>query len=107
MFILRFGEKTAICKRPKKGLLAGLWQLPDVSGTLTAQEALTQAEEWGVHPCGIEKITHRTHIFTHVEWKMTGCYLQCVQGSAFSWFTERELQEKIGLPTAYRQFLEE
>lgn len=107
VFILRCGEKTAVCKRPKKGLLAGLWQLPDVSGTLTAQEALTQAEEWGVHPCGIEKITHRTHIFTHVEWKMTGCYLQCVQESAFSWFTERELQEKIGLPTAYRQFLEE
>ncbi len=107
VFILRCGEKLAVCKRPERGLLAGLWQLPDVAGTLTAQEALSQAEQWGVHPCGIEKVVKRTHIFTHVEWKLTGCYLLCTQENAFSWFTAQELREKIGLPTAYRQFLEE
>lgn len=107
VFVLRCGEKLAVCKRPSRGLLAGLWQLPDVAQTLTAQEALAQAEDWGVHPRGIEKLVRRTHIFTHVEWKMTGCYLQCAEEAAFSWFTEREIKEKIGLPTAYRQFLEE
>ena len=107
VFILRCGEKLAVCKRPERGLLAGLWQLPDVAGTLTAQEALSQAEQWGVHPRGIEKVVRRTHIFTHVEWKLTGCYLLCTQENAFSWFTAQELREKIGLPTAYRQFLEE
>ena len=107
VFLLRCGEKLAVCKRPNRGLLAGLWQFPDTLGTLSAQASLAQAEEWGVQPRGIEKVVKRTHIFTHVEWKLTGCYLQCTQEAAFSWFTEAEIKEKIGLPTAYRQFLEE
>lgn len=106
LFILRCGEKTAVCKRPARGLLAGLWQLPDVSGALTAQEALAQAEAWGVHPSGIEKLVHREHVFTHVRWELTGCYLFCAEEARFSWFTDAELRRQIGLPTAYRQFLE-
>lgn len=108
VFVLCCGEKLAVCKRPDRGLLAGLWQLPDIPGTLSAQDALAQAEQWGMHPHGIEKVIKRTHIFTHVEWKLTGCYLQCAQeNEAFCWYTEAEIKEKIGLPTAYRQFLEE
>ena len=108
VLILRCGDKLAVCKRPERGLLAGLWQLPDTVGTLSAQDALAQAEQWGVQPRGIEKVIKRTHIFTHVEWKLTGCYLQCAkENEAFFWYTEAEIEEKIGLPTAYRQFLEE
>ena len=107
MFILRCEEKLAVCKRPNRGLLAGLWQFPDTLGTLSAQASLSQAEQWGVQPRGIEKVIKRTHIFTHVQWKPTGCYLLCAREAAFSWFTEAEIKEKIGLPTAYRQFLEE
>ena len=107
VFILRCGEKLALCKRPSKGLLAGLWQLPDVSGELSVQEALEQASCWGVNPVGIEKTVNREHIFTHVHWFLTGIYLRCATESTFEWFSAEDLQEKIGLPTAYRQFLEE
>lgn len=108
VFLLRCGETIAVCRRPEKGLLAGLWQLPDVEGSLDAQEALAQASAWGVRPTGIEKLVCRTHIFTHVQWNLIGCYLQCaVQNERFVWVTDQELREKIGLPTAYRQFLEE
>lgn len=107
VFILRCGEKIALCKRPEKGLLAGLWQLPDVMGKLDVQEALQQAEAWNVHPTAIEKIISREHIFTHVHWFLTGIYLRCAQEERFLWVTAEELKEKIGLPTAYRQFLEE
>lgn len=107
VFILRCGDKTAVTRRPARGLLAGLWQLPDVSGKLTAQEALEQAAAWGVRPTEIERVVHRTHIFTHVQWELTGCYLRCGETARFSWFTDDELREQVGLPTAYRQFLEE
>ncbi len=107
VFILRCGEKIAVCKRPDKGLLAGLWQLPDVSGKLEIEAALAQAERWGVRPTGIDKIVSREHIFTHVHWLLTGVYLKCAQEAVFSWFTAEEMKERIGLPTAYRQFLEE
>lgn len=106
VFILTCGEKTAVCKRPKKGLLAGLWQLPDTEGELTLPQMLAQAEEWGVHPKSILKTVHRSHIFTHVQWEMTGCYLQCGAEERFFWATPQELRETVGLPTAYRQFLD-
>ncbi len=107
VFILQCGEKLAVCKRPQKGLLAGLWQFPDVSGTLSVQEALQQARAWGVQPTDIQKTVCREHVFTHVHWYLTGIYLRCAAEATFTWVSAEELQEKIGLPTAYRQFLEE
>ncbi len=107
VFFLECGDKIAVCKRPKTGLLAGLWQLPDVPGELTVGQMLRQAEDWGVHPRNIRKTVQRVHIFTHVEWKLTCCWLDCAQENGFTWVTRRELEEKIGLPTAYRQFLAE
>ncbi|MBQ6430617.1 MAG: A/G-specific adenine glycosylase [Oscillospiraceae bacterium] len=107
VFFLECGDKIAVCKRPKTGLLAGLWQLPDVPGELSVADMLRQAETWGVHPRNIRKTVQRTHIFTHVEWKLTCCYLDCAQENEFTWVTRRELEEIIGLPTAYRQFLTE
>lgn len=105
VFLLQCEGKLAVCRRPESGLLAGLWQFPDVPGTLTAQEALAQAEEWGLHPRGIEKLVKRTHIFTHVQWNLTGCYLTCGTQARFLWASREELTERFGLPTAYRQFL--
>ena len=107
VFILRCGEKLAVCKRPASGLLAGLWQLPDVPGTLDLKDALSQAEAWGIKPRNVEKVVRRQHIFTHVQWELTGCYLECGAEACFTWVTPSELKERIGLPTAYRQFLEE
>lgn len=107
VFVLHCGDELAVCKRPKHGLLAGLWQLPDVFGELTVHEALRQAEIWGVRPTQIEKTVKREHIFTHVHWFLTGVYLKCADRGDLTWVTVEELREKIGLPTAYRQFLEE
>jgi A/G-specific adenine glycosylase len=108
VFILRCGERLAVCRRPKSGLLAGLWQLPDVDAALDAHEALAQAQDWGVKPSGIEKLLHRTHIFTHVQWEQSGYYMRCdVQDPRFTWVSPQELTQSIGLPTAYRHFLEE
>lgn len=107
VFILRCGDKLAVCKRPPRGLLAGLWQLPDTVGALETQQAVALAESWGVRPLRVEKTVRRTHIFTHVQWNMTGCYLLCGEEAKFVWVTPEELSASIGLPTAYRQFLDD
>ena len=107
VFVLRCGEELAVCKRPNRGLLAGLWQLPDVEGSLSDRQALEQASAWGLRPTGIEKMVHREHIFTHVHWELTCFYLTCGEKGDFFWVTQEQLRDEIGLPTAYRQFLEE
>ena len=107
VFVLQCGDRLAVCKRPARGLLAGLWQLPDVPGKLETAEALRQAEQWGVHPTGILKTAERTHIFTHVQWDLRGVWLTCAaEAPQFTWADENALQHEIGLPTAYRQFLD-
>ena len=107
VFVLQCGDRLAVCKRPSHGLLAGLWQLPDVPGKLETAEALRQAEQWGVHPTGILKTAERTHIFTHVQWDLRGVWLTCAaEAPQFTWADENALQHEIGRPTAYRQFLD-
>lgn len=107
VFVLQCGDRLAVCKRPSRGLLAGLWQLPDVPGKLETAEALRQAEQWGVHPTGIVKTAERTHIFTHVQWDLRGVWLTCAaEAPQFTWADEDALRHEIGLPTAYRQFLD-
>ena len=107
VFVLQCGDRLAVCKRPSRGLLAGLWQLPDVPGKLETAEALRQAEQWCVHPTGILKTAERTHIFTHVQWDLRGVWLTCAaEAPQFTWADENALRHEIGLPTAYRQFLD-
>ena len=107
VFVLQCGGRLAVCKRPARGLLAGLWQLPDVPGKLETADALRQAEQWGVHPTGILKTAERTHIFTHVQWDLRGVWLTCAaEAPQFTWADEDALRHDIGLPTAYRQFLD-
>ena len=107
VFVLRCGEAYAVVRRPKTGLLAGLWAFPNVEGLLEVQEALDQAAAWGVHPTDVEKQVEKQHIFTHVQWNMRGYYLRCgVQAPEFTWVTREGLEADIALPTAFRQFWE-
>ena len=108
VFILRCGDDYAIEKRPEKGLLAGLWQFPNVSGFLTLEQAVEWCKENRLSPMGIEKQVERSHIFTHIRWDMRGFYLQVGQKNPdFVWKTLGEMDEQAALPTAFRQFREE
>ena len=105
VFVLQSGGKTAVEKRPPSGLLAGLWQYPNVEGTLDVQAALNQAATWQVRPQAVQKELHDKHIFTHVEWHMVCYYLQCEsENTLFTWVNDDELQHEIALPTAFKKF---
>lgn len=107
VFLLRCEGKYAIRKRPERGLLAGLWELPGLPGALDAQEALNAAALWGVQPVGIGRMTEKQHIFTHITWEMRGFEIECaVPSPDLTWAAIPELRETYSLPTAFRQFLE-
>ena len=108
VFLLRCGDKLALEKRPARGLLAGLWQLPNVEGVLTAEQAAAQAAQWGCEPHDVLSVRQKKHIFTHITWEMEGFELVCGQeNDRFVWATPAQLEEEYPLPTAFRQFLEE
>ena len=94
-------------RRPDTGLLAGLWELPNTEGTLTAQQALSLLEQWGLQPEQLQKVIKRTHVFTHVEWHMRCCYVRVAEpGGDFTWVDGAEFSRSIALPTAFRMFWE-
>lgn len=103
VFLFHCGTHWAIEKRPKHGLLAGLWQFPNIEGKWKAEDALRLAAEWGVEPIELERELQRTHIFTHVEWHMTAYYMECrAMPSRFIWEPATQFAERIALPTAFR-----
>lgn len=107
VFILSCDGRFALEKRPDKGLLAGLWQFPNVQGFLSAQQALDAVSAMGLHPSEILREIQKVHIFTHIQWNMKGIYLEVHQcGGDFQWFTEAQINTQAALPTAFRQFWE-
>ena len=105
VFLLRCGDRFALERREEKGLLAGLWQFPHVPGFLDENQAMAQAETWGVCPTGLLCRWEREHIFTHIQWKMWAYRMDCNQmPERFTWLTGQEIRENTALPTAFRQF---
>ena len=107
VFLLHCDGSVALRKRPDTGLLAGLWQLPELPGTLEADSLSRSLEGLGLRLRQIYRQTDRTHIFTHIQWNMRGFFLEVSrQEEDFSWFTPEQIRSQIALPTAYRQFWE-
>ena len=108
VFILSCDDRYALEKRPKKGLLAGLWQFPNAEKKLETADALAAVEKMGLRPREILWIVERKHIFTHIQWEMRGIYIEVSEpAGAFTWLTAEEIRGEAALPTAFRQFWEE
>ena len=72
VFIFRDENKVAIRKRPAKGLLAGLYEFPNVEGHLSQDEAIRYGNSLGLVPVRVKRLADAKHIFSHVEWNMIG-----------------------------------
>ncbi|MDE6005600.1 MAG: NUDIX domain-containing protein, partial [Oscillospiraceae bacterium] len=103
VFILTCENKIAIQKRSETGLLASLWELPNVENFLTPEQAIQQCSLWHVQPKELIKITNKKHVFTHITWEMQGIFINCnQQNDKFIWASPEELKNKYSLPTAFR-----
>ena len=108
VLILSCDGTWALCKRPDTGLLASMWQFPELPGWLEVDEVMTEMERNGVVITDIERQVERKHIFTHIEWYMRGYYMN-VRNKApqFCWLEKEIIIRDAALPTAFRLFLEE
>lgn len=105
VFLCLCRNRVAIQKRPAKGLLAGLWELPSAPGFLTQKQAENQLADWNVQAVTFEKTEAAKHIFTHIEWHMQG-YIVEVENPAgdFLWVSWEELQQQYALPSAFKAY---
>ena len=104
VFVLSCDGEYALCKRPEKGLLAGMWQFPEVPGILELPQAIAAL---GLPVREVYRQVEKNHIFTHIEWKMRGFYMEISRkNEEFTWLTAEQIEAEAALPTAYRQFWE-
>ena len=92
VFAVKSGDSFLIRRRPPKGLLSGLYELPNRPGHLSQAEIGQALTDLGVRPVGAWEIVSRQHIFTHVVWHMQVVRLAAeqVEVPGCAWYTGSE-----------------
>ena len=108
VFILSCDGYYALHKRLDTGLLAGLWEFPNVPGKLKLTDAINEVEKNGVKIKEIIRQVEKKHMFTHIEWHMCGIYMEAKEKTeGLIWLPAERIEVETALPTAFRQFWEE
>lgn len=99
--------RVLLHQRPNKGLLAGLWELPNVFGTVEDKEANGFLRAIGGEATSVSSLITGKHIFTHIEWHLSGFLLYVkpfVAPDGYAWATVMQLYEQYALPGAFRTY---
>lgn len=111
VLLIRDGEKVLLHRRPKKGLLAGMYEFPNVPGHMSQQEAVAFAQDMKLMPLKVERLEDAKHIFSHIEWHMTG-YMIRVAGfeewdgpkQEYLFAEAAASEEKYAIPAAFARY---
>lgn len=109
ILVFQDGDAVAIRKRPKTGLLAGLYEFPNVEGHLTMDEVVAHSKSIGLTPVFVKELPPAKHIFSHVEWHMTGYAIKvdeleknCKEEMIFA--RPQEIQENHSMPAVFEGY---
>ncbi len=103
VMLLRQAGRIAIRKREDTGLLASLYEFPNVDGHLEGEALLTRL---GVKEAVITPLSAAKHVFSHVEWHMIGYQIELEERPAgdFLWVTAEDLKKNYSLPGAFKAY---
>ena len=116
VLLIRDGQKILLGKRPGKGLLAGLYEFPNLEGHQGEEEILSFARAQGLEPLRIEKLPEAKHIFSHIEWHMIGYMVQVADVESYYATAEGclpsdyllvdldRVQREYAIPTAFEKY---
>lgn len=111
ILILRDENKTALIKRPDKGLLAGMYEFPVMDGHVAEEAVVAYLKEHGLDTLWITPLEDTKHIFSHKEWHMKGYMVrvdELTRGETPNdWlFVEpKETEKNYPIPSAYARYM--
>jgi len=97
VYFIFYEGKVALRRRGDRGLLARLWEYPNELSPGACP----------VPPASVEHGGAGKHIFTHVEWHMTGQIIRPVSGTlpdGWVWADREALGQRYAIPNAFRGF---
>ncbi len=106
IFIIEYEDKAAIRKRSAKGLLASLYEFPNLPGHLKEEEVPEALAIGRKDILSIEPLPEAVHIFSHVEWHMTGFRVMIKRElpQQYPMKQVEEIFEKYPLPNAFQAY---
>lgn len=111
ILVLEYQDKYAIRRRKQNGLLAGLWEFPGVEMKLNLKELKRELTSQGILAAEIQPIGDAKHIFSHVEWHMTGYHIKMKELPNNSpyldsviWAGRNEILSDYSIPNAYETY---
>lgn len=114
ILLLEYQNRYAIRKRLAKGLLAGLWELPGIDSRLNEEELQKTLADWNILPEQILLLGEAKHIFSHIEWNMTGYHVTLKEdpkdyskNNTIVWATPSEIKGSYSIPNAFSAFTKE
>lgn len=109
ILILQDGDCLAIRKRDEKGLLAGLYEFPNLEGHMTEADVVAYCKSIGLSPLRIQKLEPGKHIFSHVEWHMIGYKVRvdelensCTEDMLF--IHPKDVEKEYPIPAAFETY---
>lgn len=110
VFVIQDGAATAILKRPDKGLLAGLYELPNTLGYMEQEEAVSYVKNMGLEPLYIKPLPSAKHIFSHIEWRMKAyrvrvSSLENREKDGILFVEKRQKEKNYAIPSAFGAYV--
>lgn len=114
VLLIQDDSRAVLRKRPARGLLAGMYELPSLEGHRSAEEVTRYLAENGLKILRIRRLEDSKHIFTHKEWHMIGYMIRVdeLEPKGNSPVTEgwlyvdpEETKEKYPIPSAYAAYM--
>ena len=128
VLIIEYQGKFAIHKRGNKGLLAKLWELPNLENKLSVSQMERLLEENGILEYEMGLLGEAKHIFSHIEWHMLGYKVKIdkiaeesplLEGmniltkkknilenetEDFLWVKKEQIDKEYAIPSAFRAY---
>ena len=104
VLLLFQGGKVALRKRPDTGLLAGLWEYPNLPESLDEAGALLALAQMGLSAESIAPAGSAKHIFTHIEWDMKGYFADVAGENDDLIWADADAFAALALPTAFKKY---
>lgn len=103
--VLKAAGKVALRRRPADGLLAGLWEPLNWSGTLSEGELRGRLLELGVCAGGAVPLRSWRHEFTHRIWELSGWQFTVGKEQPMEdvvWADHQALEQVYAVPTVFQ-----
>lgn len=113
ILIIQDENRSALHKRPGKGLLAGLYEFPNLEGHQTKKRVLAYLKEIGLEVLRIQKLEAAKHIFSHKEWHMIAYQVRVdelaqkgkqLEEKNWIFVESKEAEKQYPLPSAFAAY---